>query len=188
MQDYGRGGSYGQPYDNRIYARKYDLDVGEPSRPDIGVPATTSNHEYAQRQSFTQGRSAQRNWQEQRHAGLTENYAKPAITPVGSANGYVSTFKSSREDDLLKKLDMYEQKYQLGGQPKTPQAGQARKMFDAVQLPVGRPTHNEFQATAGNRRQYPQSNNNSPQREREAIWSRPDIGSIQKSWKQPNDY
>jgi|JI6StandDraft_1071083.scaffolds.fasta_scaffold08530_9 hypothetical protein len=44
MQDYGRGGLHGAPYDNRIYSRKYELDVGEMGRPDLGGPSTTSNH------------------------------------------------------------------------------------------------------------------------------------------------
>lgn len=93
MQDYRNN-----PYDNRIYTRKYDFDSG--SR-DIAAPTAfpgTPQNYY----DYSSGRQAgfttsSRPWAQQQSA-----YGQ-APTPTA----YVSNFKSSREDDLLRKLDMY---------------------------------------------------------------------------------
>ena len=98
MQDYGRSGLHSQPYDNRIYTRKYEVEIGEASRPDIGMHQIIPNQEYTQRPSFTQGRSVQKNWPDHRYVNMSENFGKLAGGASGSiaASGFVSTFKPSR--------------------------------------------------------------------------------------------
>jgi hypothetical protein len=97
----------------------------------------------------------------------------------------VNTFKPSREDDLLKKLDMYEQKYQLKGQlPRTPQANtQVRRAFDNVQLNIGRPQQNNNDLMVQQRRKFGYSNNNSPNREPATNNRCKAEGGLQRNWR-----
>jgi hypothetical protein len=101
------------------------------------------------------------------------------MTPGANGGAQASTFKSSREDDLLKKLDMYEQKYQLKGSPsRTPQV---RRTFDSVQLTNGRvPQSNDFMVPQ--RRNFGYSTNNSPNKEPTSNNRLRAEGNLHKNW------
>lgn len=109
MQDIGRGG-YGQ--ENRIYKRKYEIDV-EPSYGfEHRTAATTTHYDLVNRQQMTQARNSHTGWAADSRpyqASERQSYGHPVSQPP-----QVSNFKGNREDDLLKKLEMYEQKYNLG--------------------------------------------------------------------------
>jgi hypothetical protein len=65
MQEYRRGNTTNtdyKDYNNRIYARKYDIDVSGSDRPEVMIPSSTASNQYTQRQNFTQTIPLQRNW------------------------------------------------------------------------------------------------------------------------------
>lgn len=63
MQDLGRG-SYGQ--ENRIYKRKYEIDVEPSYGIEHRMPATTTHYDMMNRQNMTQVRNSHGGWADSR--------------------------------------------------------------------------------------------------------------------------